>query len=194
MRPSILSAFLIAEWRNPGGACAIADNPWCARYYKEGAPTSCYFTSYQQCRATVSGVGGLCFIRRRWRRAPATANLTNGAKQGAGIDIKHRRPDQCPPSVSAGNPPPALGVSLRQVAGRSNAMRLVDHALRSSYHERHVQGVKHRPGRARCVQPSDRRLVYGYDPRHPDERMAPPGAEQKNDTRQESKMPSDQIP
>jgi hypothetical protein len=48
MRPSILSAFLIAEWRNPGGACAIADNPWCARYYKEGAPTSCYFTSYQQ--------------------------------------------------------------------------------------------------------------------------------------------------
>jgi hypothetical protein len=27
-----------------------------------------------------------------------------------------------------------------------------------------------------------------------DERMAPPGAEQKNDTRQESKMPSDQIP
>jgi hypothetical protein len=35
--------------------------PWCARYYKEGTPTSCYFTSYQQCRASVSGIGGLCF-------------------------------------------------------------------------------------------------------------------------------------
>jgi Protein of unknown function (DUF3551) len=35
--------------------------PWCARYYKEGSPTSCYFTSYRQCKTTLSGIGGYCF-------------------------------------------------------------------------------------------------------------------------------------
>jgi len=44
--------------------------PWCARYYKEGAPTSCYFTSYQQCMASVSGVGGVCFESPYYHAAP----------------------------------------------------------------------------------------------------------------------------
>jgi hypothetical protein len=28
---------------------------------RDAAATSCYFTSYQQCRTTVSGVGGFCY-------------------------------------------------------------------------------------------------------------------------------------
>jgi hypothetical protein len=65
MRQPILSLFMItaallgeiqATW-----AQSPTSYPWCARYYKEGYPTSCYFTSYQQCRASVSGVGGLCY-------------------------------------------------------------------------------------------------------------------------------------
>ena len=33
--------------------------PWCARYsYRDGA--TCGFTTFQQCMATVSGIGGFC--------------------------------------------------------------------------------------------------------------------------------------
>ena len=35
------------------------DYPWCAIYAKDG-DTHCFFTSYQQCMATVSGIGGFC--------------------------------------------------------------------------------------------------------------------------------------
>ena len=36
--------------------------PWCAVYSGRdgGGGTNCGFTSYQQCMATVSGVGGFC--------------------------------------------------------------------------------------------------------------------------------------
>ena len=35
---------------------------WCAEYSggSHGGSTSCYFMSYEQCRASVSGVGGFC--------------------------------------------------------------------------------------------------------------------------------------
>jgi hypothetical protein len=35
---------------------------WCAEYGggKRGGSTSCYFVTYEQCRAAVSGVGGFC--------------------------------------------------------------------------------------------------------------------------------------
>jgi hypothetical protein len=36
--------------------------PWCARAFKmDTSATSCYFTSRQQCMATLSGIGGYCF-------------------------------------------------------------------------------------------------------------------------------------
>jgi hypothetical protein len=49
--------------------------PWCSRQpVHEGATTSCYFTSYQQCMTTISGIGGWCYrnpaytgrLRSRW--------------------------------------------------------------------------------------------------------------------------------
>ena len=43
------------------------DYPWCAIYAKDG-DTHCFFTSYQQCMATVSGIGGFC---QRIGSAPA---------------------------------------------------------------------------------------------------------------------------
>ena len=67
MRLPVLSLFLIAaallgEIR-AASAQSPTSYPWCARYYGSwmvGA-TSCYFTSYQQCRTTLSGIGGVCF-------------------------------------------------------------------------------------------------------------------------------------
>jgi Protein of unknown function (DUF3551) len=34
--------------------------PWCARYGTPYDDTSCGFTSYEQCMASVSGIGGFC--------------------------------------------------------------------------------------------------------------------------------------
>ena len=36
-----------------------ADGTWCANYGSHGG-TNCGFYSYEQCRATMSGVGGSC--------------------------------------------------------------------------------------------------------------------------------------
>ena len=37
---------------------------WCAEYSggKRGGSTSCYFVTFDQCRAAVSGVGGFCRV------------------------------------------------------------------------------------------------------------------------------------
>jgi hypothetical protein len=34
--------------------------PWCATYFDQSAITECAFTTFQQCLATVSGIGGTC--------------------------------------------------------------------------------------------------------------------------------------
>jgi hypothetical protein len=53
-----LVAMLILDAR-PTHAQSAYDYPWCA-YYSGRGGTSCYFSSYGQCRASVSGVGGHC--------------------------------------------------------------------------------------------------------------------------------------
>jgi hypothetical protein len=42
--------------------------PWCARLYDRSGATSCAFTTFQQCQATVSGIGGACV--QNWYPAP----------------------------------------------------------------------------------------------------------------------------
>lgn len=36
--------------------------PWCAQYNLPGGPTSCRFSTFEQCRPEVSGVGGQCVV------------------------------------------------------------------------------------------------------------------------------------
>lgn len=49
------------------------DYPWCAVYTKTTGATSCYYTSFQQCLATMRGIGGTCIrnpydrAERRWK-------------------------------------------------------------------------------------------------------------------------------
>jgi hypothetical protein len=38
---------------------AAQDYPWCAHYGKDGS-RNCGFVTYQQCLATISGIGGFC--------------------------------------------------------------------------------------------------------------------------------------
>jgi hypothetical protein len=42
------------------GTQAHADGPWCAYYSAPFYATNCGFHTYEQCLATVSGVGGYC--------------------------------------------------------------------------------------------------------------------------------------
>ena len=50
---------LLASRPQPSEAAAY-NLPWCARYFDQSGITACSFYSYQQCMASVSGVGGFC--------------------------------------------------------------------------------------------------------------------------------------
>jgi hypothetical protein len=39
---------------------AAVEYPWCADLGQELGATNCGFTTIEQCRATISGVGGFC--------------------------------------------------------------------------------------------------------------------------------------
>lgn len=43
--------------------------PWCAQYADQSNITQCLFSTFEQCRATVSGVGGSCV--QNWYPPPA---------------------------------------------------------------------------------------------------------------------------
>jgi Protein of unknown function (DUF3551) len=66
MRLPILSISLVVGALTaaifPAAAQSPTSYPWCARSAKmDSGGTSCYFTSYRQCMATLSGLGGYCF-------------------------------------------------------------------------------------------------------------------------------------
>jgi len=42
--------------------------PWCAQFADLSGKTSCLFSTFEQCLATVSGVGGSCV--QNWYPAP----------------------------------------------------------------------------------------------------------------------------
>jgi hypothetical protein len=41
-------------------SAAHADGTWCARYSSQGGASNCGFYSFEQCQATVRGIGGFC--------------------------------------------------------------------------------------------------------------------------------------
>jgi Protein of unknown function (DUF3551) len=60
MRISAFVAFmLVTAAFAPRTAVATYNLPWCANYYDSNV-IACSFTSYGQCMASVSGVGGHC--------------------------------------------------------------------------------------------------------------------------------------
>jgi hypothetical protein len=42
-------------------ARAEVQYPWCAEYSRRVGGTNCGFVNYQQCRETISGIGGYCY-------------------------------------------------------------------------------------------------------------------------------------
>jgi hypothetical protein len=64
MRFSVLTVLLTAAvlFGESAGARAqsVHPYPWCAIYSTKGGTPSCSFATREQCRADVSGIGGIC--------------------------------------------------------------------------------------------------------------------------------------
>jgi Protein of unknown function (DUF3551) len=56
--------------------------PWCAQYNLPGGPMSCNFATLEQCRAEISGVGGMCNVN---------PYLANGPTQFYASKLRLRR-------------------------------------------------------------------------------------------------------
>jgi hypothetical protein len=71
MRRSIFSVVILTALAAVAAPAAAPQSPtsfpWCMKGARGG--TSCYFYSYQDCAATVSGLGGWC-IRNPYYRGP----------------------------------------------------------------------------------------------------------------------------
>jgi len=88
------SMFVLVLLLGAIGTSATAQNyPWCAHYSGLGG-TNCGFTTYEQCMATISGMGGSCMQNTQYaapvppptgRRpvAPATAATSHQFRQKA---------------------------------------------------------------------------------------------------------------
>jgi hypothetical protein len=51
------------------GRAEAQNYPWCAVYDTGDAAYNCGFTTYEQCRATVSGIGGTCMVNTQYNPA-----------------------------------------------------------------------------------------------------------------------------
>ncbi len=62
MRALLLTLGILGSTFAFGGAAEAQNYPWCAEYGggEMGGGTNCGFTTYAQCMATLSGMGGFC--------------------------------------------------------------------------------------------------------------------------------------
>jgi Protein of unknown function (DUF3551) len=76
MRMLIIALFVVATGllgeTQPGNAQSAYSYPWCSLGGSRGSNAlSCYYTSWEQCRATMSGRGGNC-VESPYYHAPPT--------------------------------------------------------------------------------------------------------------------------
>jgi hypothetical protein len=63
-----VAAILLAH--PEGRAQSAYDYPWCAVYTNKSGAQACYYSSYEQCMATMSGIGGFCMRSPYYREEP----------------------------------------------------------------------------------------------------------------------------
>lgn len=62
MRPLLLALGAVIGIAALAGRAEAQNYPWCAIYNVGDAAYNCGFVSYEQCRASVSGIGGTCML------------------------------------------------------------------------------------------------------------------------------------
>jgi uncharacterized protein DUF3551 len=60
VRPFLIAAAAMMLLISLGDSASAQNYPWCAQYGWRDGPRNCGFVSWNQCMATVSGVGGFC--------------------------------------------------------------------------------------------------------------------------------------
>jgi hypothetical protein len=84
----VVTAALVGETQI-GNAQSPYSYPWCAILPGAGSGSggamSCYYTSWDQCKATMAGIGGLCIESPYYHQQPAQL------PQRALVKPRHRR-------------------------------------------------------------------------------------------------------
>jgi hypothetical protein len=70
---SVLVGVAAVAAQTPAGALPYDPYPWCAQYSGDGGGTNCGFLTIEQCRATVSGIGGFCVPNQFYNPGQASA-------------------------------------------------------------------------------------------------------------------------
>ncbi len=68
---ALLGISFVVALASASQPAAAYDYPWCAHYSGRTGGTNCGFVSFEQCRWTVSGVGGFCAQNPFWVAAQA---------------------------------------------------------------------------------------------------------------------------
>ena len=74
-----LAAFVLLAAGGFADSTKADSYPWCAQHSGWPGSIHCWYTSYDQCRATVSGVGGYCV--QNPHRAATTDELVRRARK-----------------------------------------------------------------------------------------------------------------
>jgi hypothetical protein len=60
MRSLLLMVGVVVGTAALGGSARAQNYPWCAYYGGDFGGENCGFTTFEQCMATLSGIGGFC--------------------------------------------------------------------------------------------------------------------------------------
>jgi hypothetical protein len=67
---AVIAGAAVMAGVSAGHAQSAYDYPWCAIYTNRSGAQACYYASYAQCMATMSGIGGTCIPSPYYRGAP----------------------------------------------------------------------------------------------------------------------------
>jgi hypothetical protein len=73
MKTLLAALALVAATMLCGTSARAQNYAWCAQYGGHNiASTNCGFASFEQCRATISGIGGSCYPNPQYQPLPGT--------------------------------------------------------------------------------------------------------------------------
>ena len=84
MQKSVLAFFILAAIASISATPARAEieYPWCAQYGGRcGGGRNCGFSTIEQCRATVSGIGGFCEPNLFYPGSPSRTSRSKRKRQ-----------------------------------------------------------------------------------------------------------------
>jgi hypothetical protein len=80
MRYVVLFVAAVAVVASARPAKAATIYPWCAHYMMGNAPQNCGFSTIEQCRLTVAGIGGTCELNPFYTSSPPAAAPPNSRR------------------------------------------------------------------------------------------------------------------